>query len=575
MQPTKPRRLSRPKLKTDKEKQEKKEKGTSSKSSGTNSIITNKQSRFRGYEEHLPAKKNTMNYSFSSQETHGIEHNFLQENLLRRSFSVHEDKAFSLAVHDLFWEEPDVSGTGKPKGFLHFITHETEPDGKPRGFLYNLQFFDDNSKESKFRNELLPDGKPKGFLSFLDEEDKEIFMRGGKIPEICEVKNIKKKNLDNSLNNSTDVSPPPIKRKIKTLRRSGERLKKYGDSKNNQKLKEHGITVSQSSINLTTPSSSSTITDRSSSSITLQAANSSNNPMNSLHAKLNNLNKNNLLSGLITNPSTQIEQQIKQHQKEKEKMKLEKEKLKIKATKSGKNLVNKDSGGNGSGSVIKMNNSGGSRESNNISPPVMTGGVGMGSGIGNSSSYSPGLMPNGMNNSNFQFQSNVSPPRFTNQGSGNVPASKSSPPVDKLVSSTLNKSPKKKVNVNKSESNSIGKSSSKKKSIGISVNNNTSNSRDWNTHFQYLIEKLFDSEDMVKELRKLCSEFAQVAKEIGTIIISELFLPLEKKTIPPITQTVGGFAGGEKYVYNPERIFFKFSVDFRGLYGGTEFIMKV
>jgi hypothetical protein len=98
---------------------------------------------------------------------------------------------------------------------------------------------------------------------------------------------------------------------------------------------------------------------------------------------------------------------------------------------------------------------------------------------------------------------------------------------------------------------------------------------DWNAEFQNLLETLFDSEESVHKMRTLCENFARVAKEIGTIIISELFVPQEQRKIPSVTDTVGGAAGGEKYVYLPERIFFKFAVDERGLYGGTEYIMKV
>ena len=99
--------------------------------------------------------------------------------------------------------------------------------------------------------------------------------------------------------------------------------------------------------------------------------------------------------------------------------------------------------------------------------------------------------------------------------------------------------------------------------------------RDWNAEFQFLMESLFDNEESIEKMRDLCECFAAVAKEIGTIIISELFLPPEDRTIPPVTGTMGGVAGGEKYVYAPERIFFKFAVDERGIYGGTEYIMKV
>jgi len=42
----------------------------------------------------------------------------------------------------------------------------------------------------------------------------------------------------------------------------------------------------------------------------------------------------------------------------------------------------------------------------------------------------------------------------------------------------------------------------------------------------------------VQQLRALCEEFAEEATRIGKTIISELFLPAEKKTIPPITGSV-------------------------------------
>lgn len=127
---------------------------------------------------------------------------------------------------------------------------------------------------------------------------------------------------------------------------------------------------------------------------------------------------------------------------------------------------------------------------------------------------------------------------------------------------------------NKSSSSSnypqILKSSTKNEDLDQSYQG-----RDWNSEFQYLMEGLFDNEENIEKLRDLCEAFATVAKEIGTIIISELFLPPHERTIPPVTSTVGGVAGGEKYVYEPDRIFFKFAVDDRGIYGGTEYIMKV
>jgi hypothetical protein len=88
--------------------------------------------------------------------------------------------------------------------------------------------------------------------------------------------------------------------------------------------------------------------------------------------------------------------------------------------------------------------------------------------------------------------------------------------------------------------------------------------RNWNEEFQRLIEKTYDDPEnelaRTRELRRLCEEFAQLAKRIGTIIISELFLPIHQKTIPPAT-CMGGIAGGEKYVYLPEGLFFKTALD--------------
>ena len=97
----------------------------------------------------------------------------------------------------------------------------------------------------------------------------------------------------------------------------------------------------------------------------------------------------------------------------------------------------------------------------------------------------------------------------------------------------------------------------------------------------------------IEKLRSLVEDFAQEATRIGTAIISELWLPLEKKTVLPQTGTVGGIgdqfnsdrtlcwthdrlnrlilrvflivfflnsllAGGEKFVENG--IFFKFAM---------------
>src|SRR3990167_9411514 len=101
------------------------------------------------------------------------------------------------------------------------------------------------------------------------------------------------------------------------------------------------------------------------------------------------------------------------------------------------------------------------------------------------------------------------------------------------------------------------------------------NLRYWNSEFQNLLSEYLTNEKAFDRIVSLCREFTKVAKDIGKIIISELNLPNTQKTIPPITQSIGGLAGGEKYIYDKEKIFFKLSVDAKGIYGGTEFCMKV
>eukprot|EP01119_Soliformovum_irregulare_P025748 TRINITY_DN9620_c0_g1_i3.p1 TRINITY_DN9620_c0_g1~~TRINITY_DN9620_c0_g1_i3.p1 ORF type:complete len:666 (+),score=209.19 TRINITY_DN9620_c0_g1_i3:3-2000(+) len=103
--------------------------------------------------------------------------------------------------------------------------------------------------------------------------------------------------------------------------------------------------------------------------------------------------------------------------------------------------------------------------------------------------------------------------------------------------------------------------------------------RDWNEEFQQLKERelLMQQDhaaefDRLSELRTLIEDFAKTAETIGTKIISELFLPMDRKTIVPRTSSVGGVAGGAKYI--EQGIFFKFPVDEKNLYGGDEFSMK-
>ena len=98
--------------------------------------------------------------------------------------------------------------------------------------------------------------------------------------------------------------------------------------------------------------------------------------------------------------------------------------------------------------------------------------------------------------------------------------------------------------------------------------------RDWNEDFQTLLSQVNDDETVLdqqtafEQLSELAADFAFTARAIGRLIISEKYLAPAQKTIKPLTDTMGGSAGGEKYcVHN---IVFKFTVDHLGMYGGDE-----
>lgn len=74
------------------------------------------------------------------------------------------------------------------------------------------------------------------------------------------------------------------------------------------------------------------------------------------------------------------------------------------------------------------------------------------------------------------------------------------------------------------------------------------------------------------QLRQLCSRFADTASSIAVRIIEELHLPLSRRSIVPLSDSVGGIAGGEKYLHSG--IFFKLSRDWKGIYGGDGNAMK-
>jgi len=91
----------------------------------------------------------------------------------------------------------------------------------------------------------------------------------------------------------------------------------------------------------------------------------------------------------------------------------------------------------------------------------------------------------------------------------------------------------------------------------------------WNTRYQEVIEKE-DSQHKYKELSILAKDFVYAARVYGNIIISEIYVPNNQKTIKPIN--MGGIAGGSKYIC--QGILFKFAMDValgnQWLYGGIE-----
>lgn len=54
------------------------------------------------------------------------------------------------------------------------------------------------------------------------------------------------------------------------------------------------------------------------------------------------------------------------------------------------------------------------------------------------------------------------------------------------------------------------------------------------------------TESVCLELERLSRDFTNVASTYGKVILSELYLPVEEKTVRPIN--MGGVLGGSKYV---------------------------
>ena len=103
---------------------------------------------------------------------------------------------------------------------------------------------------------------------------------------------------------------------------------------------------------------------------------------------------------------------------------------------------------------------------------------------------------------------------------------------------------------------------------------------DWNERFQRTIKMMreFTTNTPLKrrirvgrDLINLYQDFIYSSCTYGKIIISEIFLPEDEKTIKP--KEMGGVAGGKKYIVG--NILFKFALDSNGLYGSDFAAAKV
>ncbi|KAL6056200.1 Clu domain-containing protein [Balamuthia mandrillaris] len=102
----------------------------------------------------------------------------------------------------------------------------------------------------------------------------------------------------------------------------------------------------------------------------------------------------------------------------------------------------------------------------------------------------------------------------------------------------------------------------------------------WNERFQKAVHTVrslpIDAKKEVRmrayeKLASLAHDFVASATSYGKIIIAEVYLPPHQKTIQPILGS--GVAGGEKYLV--QDIYFKFALNHKGLYDGTEEAAKV
>eukprot|EP01114_Cavostelium_apophysatum_P012812 TRINITY_DN2960_c0_g1_i3.p1 TRINITY_DN2960_c0_g1~~TRINITY_DN2960_c0_g1_i3.p1 ORF type:complete len:1024 (+),score=326.20 TRINITY_DN2960_c0_g1_i3:288-3359(+) len=127
-----------------------------------------------------------------------------------------------------------------------------------------------------------------------------------------------------------------------------------------------------------------------------------------------------------------------------------------------------------------------------------------------------------------------------------------------------------------------GSPTTKSKATRQTIKELINSKRDWNEEFQKIIEQksvsIEEAFQKAESMKKLNQEFCNVAKKLGKVIISELFSL--RRTIPPVTRSVGGIAGGDKYIAGG--IFFKVARDITSmgnttrssLYGGDHFAQK-
>ena len=107
---------------------------------------------------------------------------------------------------------------------------------------------------------------------------------------------------------------------------------------------------------------------------------------------------------------------------------------------------------------------------------------------------------------------------------------------------------------------------------------------DWNHRFQNAWKRISEQRaksidsipigDLISantELLRLSQDFVHSARTYGKIVISEVYLDVEHKTIKP--KNLGGVAGGQKYIV--QNILFKFAVDSLGLFGSNLLAAKV